>query len=182
MTDHEGTGGSPVTLHTLAAAEARALAAIERGSSLGEALGVLVRAIEDASQQAVLGSVLLLDDRGRLCHGAAPSLPASYNADIDGQPIGPVAGSCGTAAHGGHPVFVMDIATDPLWADYKHFALPHGLRACWSTPIRGKGGAILGTFALYHHEPTVPTAHDREIVERLSPTAAHVIEAARRRA
>jgi hypothetical protein len=30
-------------------------------------------------------------------------------------PIGPCAGSCGTAAYRGSAVIVSDIATDPLW-------------------------------------------------------------------
>jgi GAF domain-containing protein len=174
--------GRLAALDAVAAAEREALAAVAAGASLEESLTVLVRAVEVASNEEVLGSVLLLDERERrLRHGAAPSLPEPYNRAIDGIAIGPTVGSCGTAAFGGHPVFVMDIATDPLWADFKDLALAHGLRACWSTPIRSGAGPILGTFALYHRVPTVPGAHDRLLVDRLAPVAAHVIEASVRR-
>jgi GAF domain-containing protein len=163
-------------------ARERALAAVDAGASLGEALELVVHAIEEGSSRGALCSVLLLDDSGKhLLHGAAPSLPTAYNEAIHGIAIGPTVGSCGTAAHGGHPVFVMDIATDPLWADFKDLALAHGLRSCWSTPIRSSGGAILGTFAVYHREPTVPTAADRKLVERIAPAAARIVEAARAR-
>ena len=101
---------------------------------LEETLSELIRIVETTSRTGVLGSILLLDGR-HLRHGAAPSLPGPYCEAIDGAEIGPVAGSCGTAAFRGKPVFVSDIATDPLWAEYKAVALPHGLRACWSTPI-----------------------------------------------
>ena len=97
---------------------------------LEESLSELIRIVENSSRTGVLGSILLLDGR-HLRHGAAPSLPQPYTAAIDGAEIGPVAGSCGTAAFRGKPVFVSDIATDPLWAEFKAVALPHGLHACW---------------------------------------------------
>ncbi|MFX5793273.1 GAF domain-containing protein, partial [Acinetobacter baumannii] len=81
---------------------------------------------------------------------AAPSLPASYSAALDGVPIGPNVGSCGAAAFHNRPVLVGDIATDPLWADYKHLILPLGYTACWSTPICGLQGGVAGTFAFYY--------------------------------
>jgi len=108
--------------------------------------------------------------------GAAPSLPAEYNAAIDGAEIGACAGSCGTAAYLGAAVFVSDIATDPLWADYKEIALPHGLRACWSTPILTRGRKVLGTFAMYHREPREPTVRDLMLVDLVTQTAALVID------
>ena len=103
-------------------------------------------------------------------------LPEAYNAAIDGIEIGPSVGSCGTAAATGKPVFVSDIATDPLWADFKDLALEHGLRACWSVPIRSGSGAILGTFAMYHREPREPVEEDLQLVRMITQTAALVIE------
>ena len=95
-------------------------------------------------------SILLLEEDGvHVRHGAAPRLPAEYIAAIDGQAIGPKAGSCGTAMYRREPVYVEDITFDPLWDDYRSFALASGLKACWSTPIFDKGGEVLGTFAVY---------------------------------
>ena len=77
----------------------------------------------------MLASVLLLDADGvHLRHGAAPGLPEAYNKAIDGLAIGPNEGSCGSAAYRRQPVFVSDIATDPLSAPYAHLALSQGLR------------------------------------------------------
>jgi hypothetical protein len=65
----------------------------------------------------MLCSILLFDaDAGRLRHGAAPSLPADYCKLVDGLPIGPAAGSCGTATYRRQRVVVEDIFSDPLWA------------------------------------------------------------------
>ena len=116
--------------------------------SLADALEQLILAVEAYSSSGMLGSVLLLDSAAhRLRHGAAPNLPSDYNEAIDGIEIGPNVGSCGTAASTGSPVYVSDIGSDPLWADFRELALSHGLRACWSTPIRSNQGKVLGTFA-----------------------------------
>ena len=137
----------------------------------------LIRIVESTSATGVLGSILLLDGDGKhLRLGAAPSLPPAYNAAIDGAEIGACAGSCGTAAYLGAAVFVSDIATDPLWADYREIALPHGLRACWSTPILTRGRKVLGTFAMYHREPREPTVRDLMLVDLVTQTAALVID------
>ena len=137
----------------------------------------LIRIVESTSSTGVLGSILLLDaDCKHLRMGVAPSLPSDYSAAVDGSEIGACAGSCGTAAYLGAAVFVSDIATDPLWADYKAIALPHGLRACWSTPILTRGRKVLGTFAMYHREPREPTVRDLMLVDLVTQTAALVID------
>lgn len=150
------------------------------GAPLSEVLTVLVRTAETQSEGSFVGSILLLSEDGKhLLHGAAPSLPDEYNAAIDGIAIGPRVGSCGTAAHFGHAIYVTDIARDPLWADFRDLALRHGLRACWSTPIASTDHAVLGTLALYYREPRGPTESDREMVKLIGNTAALVIENAR---
>jgi GAF domain-containing protein len=146
-------------------------------SPLEQTLGELISIVESTSRTGVLGSILLLDQDGKhLRHGAAPSLPNGYSAAIDGAEIGPCAGSCGTAAFTTEPVFVSDIANDPLWADFKDLAEAHGLRACWSIPIMTAGRKVLGTFAMYHREPREPTVRDLALVDLVTQTAALVID------
>jgi GAF domain-containing protein len=155
--------------------QTRAIELAGRGEPLRESLAVLVRTIERVSENGVIGSILLLSGK-QLRLGAAPSLADDYNAAIDGLVIGPTVGSCGTAAFIRQTVVVRDIATDPLWADFKDLALSHGLRACWSTPVLGSSGEVLATFALYHREPRAPNPRDLEIAELLTRTAAMLIE------
>jgi len=125
----------------------------------------------------MLASILFLSPDGqRLLEGAAPSLPAEYNQAINGITIGPMVGSCGTAAFTGEAVFVSDIASDPLWTDFRDLALKFGLRACWSVPIRGEGGGVIGTFANYYREPKHPTDRDTQVIEMVAQTAAIAIE------
>jgi PAS domain S-box-containing protein len=125
----------------------------------------------------LLCSVLLLDaDGSTLRHGAAPSLPREYIQAINGTQIGPCVGSCGTAVYRKQAVVVEDIATDPLWASFRHLALPHGLRACWSTPIASQDGGILGTFAIYYREPRTPDAEHLQLITHATHLAGIAIE------
>lgn len=152
---------------------------IAGGKLLKNTLEVLLRGIE-AQSPDMLVSILLLDADGvHLRNGAAPSLPAEYVKAIDGAAIGPKAGSCGTAAFRGSPVFVGDIAHDPLWQDFKHLALPHKLRACWSTPILDEQKKVLGTFAIYHHETGLPKNDAVRLIELVTQTTATAIVKAR---
>ncbi|MCL6699534.1 GAF domain-containing protein [Sphingomonas sp. NSE70-1] len=144
---------------------------------LESTLSELIRMVESTSCTGVLGSILLLDpDEVHLRVGAAPSLPPEYSAILDGAAIGDCRGSCGTAAYLGAAVFVSDIETDPLWADFKHLPLAYGLRACWSIPILTCGRKVLGTFGMYHREPREPTARDLMLVNLITQTAALVID------
>ncbi|HVH90274.1 MAG TPA: GAF domain-containing protein, partial [Candidatus Acidoferrum sp.] len=160
----------------LLAGEKRLLEMIAKGNSLAMILDALCRLVEELSKGS-LSSILLLDPDGkRLWHGGAPSLPKSYTDAIDGGFIGQAAGSCGTAAYRKEPVIVSDISRDPLWANYRDLALPHGLRACWSTPLLASDGRVLGTFAIYSPEPRSPTPQQQNIIDQITDLASIAIE------
>jgi len=122
-------------------------------------------------------SVLLLDrERRTLHHGAAPSLPQDYVAAIDGLAIGDGAGSCGTAAALDTPVVAVDVRTDSRWSDYRGVADAAGLRSCWSTPIEGRDGMPVGTFAVYHPYPHRPSGREQLLVDRFTHLASVAID------
>jgi PAS domain S-box-containing protein len=156
--------------------ERRALELLAAGAPLSEVLEVIVRAIEDVSI-GTIASILLLDETGtKVRHGAAPGLPPAYNLAIDGEAIGPRAGSCGTAMFRREPVITTDIDRDPLWEPYRQLARDFGLGSCWSFPILSDDGRIFGTFALYHREPRAPDDAARELMKRAAHVAGIVIE------
>jgi len=138
---------------------------IARGKPLKETLTALVLFIESHTPEMICTILLLDEDGQRMWTGAGPNFPMGLSAAIDGSSIGPTAGSCGTAAFRGANVFVEDIQTDPLWADYKMVFLLHGLRACWSSPIFDEQHKVLGTFAMYFRKPALPKEHDLELIE-----------------
>jgi GAF domain-containing protein len=164
-------------------AEARALDAVRAGATLTDVLSALILAVEAVSEVEMLGSVLLVNEDGKhLVEGAAPSLPAAYNAAIDGVEIGPAVGSCGTAAFYGEPVFVSDIRNDPLWVDFRDVAKEAGLRACWSLPIKDASGKVIATFANYYREPRHPRSTDYEAINLVANSVRQAIELSRARA
>lgn len=161
----------------LQAAQARLLEAAIQDVPLQEILEGLVTMVEVLSSHSVIASILLTDpERRRLRHCAAPNLPPSFNQAIDGMEIGPKVGTCGAAAYRKQPVYVRDIANDPLWADYRELALGYGLRACWSAPILSSQGEVLGTFALYYRHALEAPSSDRDLLDFVAGSAALIIE------
>jgi len=157
-------------------AQHQVLGMIATGSALPDVLGCLVGLVEQQAD-GMLCSVLLLDGDGRtIRHGAAPSLPDDYVRAVDGMPIGPRGGSCGTAMFRGTRVVVTDIFTDPLWEDYRAVARQSGLRACWSTPIFSPERKVLGSFAMYYSEPRTPRAAELRLIESAANMAGIAIE------
>src|SRR6266446_3739822 len=146
------------------------------GAPLPEVLTIIALLVE-AQDRGMLCTIWLLDKDGRhLRCATAPSLPAAYIARLDGTPVGPKECSCGTAVYCRKPVYVTDILSDPLWDEYRHLALPYGLRACWSRPMLSSKGAVLGTFAIYYREVCSPNPTDLELIENASHIVGIAIE------
>lgn len=154
---------------TLERADRRAEVQIAAGAQVQAVLEELLLAAEVAAGGGMAASVLLVGPDGRqLRHAAAPSLPASYCAAIDGIEIGPDVGSCGTAAHLRRPVYVEDVRTDSRWLKFRRLAEAHGIRACWSTPLLDAGGGLVGTFALYNYTPRAPTRAEMDAIDMIA--------------
>ena len=149
---------------------------IEADAPLGEILSKLVLLIESQSPEMICSTLLLSDDGNHVQHAVAPSLPENYVKVIDGSPIGPKHGSCGTAMFRGKPVIVTDISTDPLWDEYRNFAWAIGVAACWSTPILSSKAKVLGSFAMYYREPRTPNGDERHLTDVATQLAAMAIE------
>jgi diguanylate cyclase (GGDEF)-like protein/PAS domain S-box-containing protein len=135
----------------------RVLEAMVRESPLSEVLELICHEVEHIAPE-ITASILGVSEQGVLQSLVGPSLPADYARQLDGIPIGPVCGSCGTAAWRNETVRVDDIATDPLWVEHRHRILPLGIVACWSTPIHNSQGRVVGTFAFYFKSPRVQAA------------------------
>ena len=168
--------GADKTADDFRAGQGRILQMIAANAPLGEILTRLVLLIESQSPGMLCSVLLLSEDGDHIRHGAAPSLPQDYVKAIDGLPIGPKNGSCGTAMYRGERVIVSDISTDPLWEDYRKFALAADLRACWSTPILSGRGKVLGSFAMYYREPRTPTGEEAGLTDVATRIAGLAIE------
>jgi diguanylate cyclase (GGDEF)-like protein len=174
---HEGRDLTALLLIPIAdRVEAEGIESVQRevlesvvlGRPLRSVLDLLCRRVEALAPEVVC-SVLLIEKNGTLTPIAGPSLPPAYVDALQGEPIGPRAGSCGTAAWRREPVEVTDIATDPLWADYRHLMPLLNMAACWSSPIIASSGDVVATFALYYRTPGSAPPFHRRMVEACVP-------------
>jgi len=156
--------------------DSQAPAEFRRGDSLEDVLNRHLLTVEQVGGDDVFTCILLLSPDGkRLSYGAAPTVPASYCRASESIEIGPFSGSCGAAAYLGRPVYSVDIASDPVWGDYRGLALQHGFRSCWSTPIRNSNDAIIGTFAILHRRTGEPTREEIEAIDMITEHVAAAI-------
>jgi len=133
----------------------KVIGAMAQNASIEEVMTVVCTGVQTVVPD-IVATVLALEDDGTVRALAAPGMPTSVSSAFTGLPIGPAAGSCGTAMYRNERVIVTDIAEDPRWADYRDAVLPLGLRACWSTPITAADGRVLGAFAFYDRERRAP--------------------------
>lgn len=112
----------------------------------------------------------------KLLHGGAPSLPREYCEAVHGLKNGPDVGSCGTSTYTGRRVLVENIETDPKWSKIKHVALPHGMRSCWSEPIKSSRGEVLGAFGMYYNHPALPNEEESNDLKSAARLAGIVME------
>ena len=156
--------------------ERRVLELIAKGASLQEVLDALTAAIERMAPECVCTVLLLDEERLHLLAGSGGSLPPQYMQAVNGLPIGPAVGACGTAAFHNRTTIVEDIANDPRFAGARDFVLSFGVRACWSVPIRDSKGDVIGTFAMYHRRPAKPMDLDLRLVEAGALLGGNAIE------
>ena len=156
--------------------QSEVLELIAAGAALPHVLSQLVHTIETQAP-GMLCSILSYDASTKcLRAGVAPNLPPAYNEAINGVEIGPAVGSCGTAAYRRERVISECIATDPLWAEFRELAHAHDLHACWSQPIFASGQRLLGTFAMYYHQPRGPAESELELIEKAADLAGIALE------
>src|SRR5467141_2630814 len=162
------------------AGENELLQMVASGRVLADVLAALCRFVEDTAGDCICGAYLIDWRVPAFQNGAAPSLPASFTATIEGLPVRSELCPCGIAALEKRQVISADLESDPLWRDtpYRSLLLSHGLRSVWSTPILALSGRVLGTFAIYHHRPATPSPGVQELIGQVTHIASIAIERA----
>jgi signal transduction histidine kinase len=158
--------------------ENRLLEMIASGESLRDVLNALCTFVEKIAPECCCG-VYLIDWSGPTFQvGAAPSLSESYLEPIEGLAVRCEIAPCGVAALLKKQVISADLSIDPLWKSTPYFAhvSAHGLRSVWSTPILSRSESVLGTFAIYHRKPSLPSARLQELIAQVTHIASIAIE------
>lgn len=123
-----------------------------------------------------LCTVLSLTEENTIKHIAGNKIDYNYIQAIDGIPIGPSVGSCGTAMYTGKSVFVSDIDHDPLWQPYLEVVQPYGFKSCWSVPVKKRTGKVMASFAVYFKTNKTPRKEEINLLERVSNLIGVLIE------
>lgn len=139
-------------------------------------LKVIVRGVEKLNPEMTC-TVMLLDPESKFFSKCISSdLPIFFRTAISRVEIGVGSGSCSAAVFTGERVVVDNIATHPYWVTLKDIAAQARFGACCSQPVRSSSGELLGTFAIYHHEPHEHSKFDLSILEQSARLAGIAIE------
>jgi len=155
--------------------EAIILEAIALHQPISEITRQLIETVETLIPNRIASFLFYDAKQNCLGSGQAIRLPSKYVEALEGLPLGPKAGCCGTAAYRKEPVIVKDIARDPLWEDFRDLAFNYGLRAAWSYPLLDHNGDLLGTFCCYSSTVSEPTERDLELTQVISRLASLAI-------
>lgn len=147
---------------------------MEVEATLEEVLTLQMRKLEEIFPEMKASTLKVKNEK--IYNLASPSLSAEYLQSITGQPIGPRAGSCGTAAFLQEEVIVSDVSTDPRWENYSHLGKLYGFQACWSRPIFNKQGEVVATFANYYNEKREPRSIEKIAINRAHRLASLILE------
>ncbi len=141
-------------MNDLLATQRRTLEAVAKSVPIDNLLDTLCTEIESLVPDSV-ASVKVLE-MGQVRFLAGPSVPEMLRGRFDGLSADDDMGSCGVAARSGEPVYVSDTSADSRWSGLQDVIDEFNIRACWSYPITGLDGSVLGTFALSFQEPCQP--------------------------
>jgi len=158
----------------------RILEMIAKGES-AQAIYDAIAALYESRHTGLRCSILELKGN-RLVYGGAPSLPKEYCEAVNGLENGPNVGSYGISTYTGKRMLVENIEADPKWAEINHTALPHGMRCCWSEPIKDATGNVLGAFGMYYDHPALPNEYELADLESAARLAGIIMARDRREA
>lgn len=125
-----------------------------------------------------IGSLLAVDEEGRLHLMAAPSLPGPIADTIASLQAGADLASSGEEAVTNSSASFVDVETDAKWMECGDLARSHGLRACWAEPVRAPSGKVIGTLATYSPEARHPSEDALEVIALVADLAGLTLERA----
>ena len=128
-----------------------------------------------------LCSIQVLDpEGGSLRHGATPGLPKRYVRAVGGVAFDREASPWGLVMRRGERIAVADVGSDPRWAAFAKVSLRHGLRACWSQPVRSPHDHLLGAITWHHLDACEPGPDDGVAMDAMASLTGLAISQDRR--
>ncbi len=169
MRDEGDTDGSGDGDLALVKGQRRVLELVATGAPVGDTLDAVVGLVEARNPRLRCVVLVVNDDGTHFSRASGPSLPEDYRRVVEHLAITPpYLGSCGEAAHGGMPVAVPDVAADTRYpAAWRDLLARHGAASILSTPVRGRDGRVLASFAVLHDGSCAVCPHLVEVATSL---------------
>jgi len=130
----------------------------------------------EAALPGTMAALELVDEDCRLSKGAAPSLPDSIVALLEGAPVCEGVGPAGSSALRGQLVIVEDLSKGPYWAEFLDLTASAGISACWSQPVFDSRARVVASVSLYSRRPTWPADHDLAVLAYAANLVGIVVE------
>ncbi|MFA9478708.1 PAS domain-containing protein [Phycisphaerales bacterium AB-hyl4] len=148
--------------------------------SSAQPLSAVMRSLAEGAERQLAGArcvIMLADEQGeKLRVVAAPSMSEAFREQMPALSVSEQHATCGMAAYLRQPVVTTDVRADACWANFREAAEAFGIRACWSTPMIGGDGHLLGTFALTYDHPREPMDGETQVVDTCTHLAVMIIE------
>jgi signal transduction histidine kinase len=153
------------------------LSLLVQDAPLQQTLDRLVQLIRQVRGPSTRAAIFVHEPESKALRFAASSgISDDYTKAVDGFPVAGCKPACGSAAFYGRDEFVEDVRYDAKWQPYIHLCTEFNFRACWSFVLMASSHTCLGTLALYHSAPCLPTPHDEEQIRHFAKTATLLIE------
>jgi signal transduction histidine kinase/ActR/RegA family two-component response regulator len=153
-----------------------ALEKVATNTALPDVLQSLCIGLEELLGDARCSALVYDAATNSLCLGARGTLSEDVFDAVNSIPVSDDAGTCGAAAFLREPVIAHDVRTDRRWNEFRDRAEHFGIVACWSQPILGSGGRLLGTLAIYRSMPHTPANFEKQAAATAANAAAIAIE------
>ncbi|WP_295583170.1 EAL domain-containing protein [uncultured Lamprocystis sp.] len=148
-------------------AQGRLMTLIADGAPLTDLLEAVASSIESLDPGLVCSIMLVDPQTHHLRVGAAPRLPDSLIAALDGRSAACADPAADPAALRplGERLVVADILFHPYWESIAGAVEAAGVRSCWCEPIRDTKGRMLGYVDVYSRVPDKPDAQQRGFID-----------------
>jgi len=178
FTGYRGVG-SDITqryrAHALRSGEKEMFERLAAGAPLADLLELLCHGVESALARRGVVAVSTVEN-GSLRLLAGPNLPQECRRAARLIPLEAGLGCCVDAVLESRQAISAEIASRTRAGRWRDAMLSSGFQSCWSTPIPGAGGRVIGTLAVYHDLPGEPLPADRELSLSAAGLAGVVME------
>ncbi|NLD75311.1 MAG: EAL domain-containing protein [Acidimicrobiales bacterium] len=150
---------------TLLADQLWVLNRLSAGEPLGEVLNRVTQMVEHRDPAALV-CIMEFDESSEALHPLmAPRLPVPVVGKLIGLKVGAGEAAGGGSIHAGITQYTPNVAVDPAYAELAPVLEQHGLRSCWSIPIRSLADAkVLGSIDVYRTEVGNPSDAESNIL------------------